>query len=325
MPLPRRFSHTLLVLCLSLEGVCKLVVLRNLLLALSKALASDEQIDFDFRLGAGGADNEAAAVGKLKVQYVRAPERSLIHLAESDDGDAAVRIVSDALYLLSGNLGGRVGSQLCHEVCHLLQAVKSGHNKVEGFFLEIAVLLIERHDRVVQRHALIVVVRRHLSDHHGRSNGILISHIVAHHVAVALLKGENVVVAVRLFPLGNTLRHELEAGEGVLEMDSVCLADSSCHAGGDNGGQCTGVFGHGAGGLSRADDVVEKEYAHLVAGDGGICVAGAHHGADTVGVGVSADDEVVSDFLCKVNLFILNCLLITGILWRVSDNQSLVF
>lgn len=36
------------------------------------------------------------------------------------------------------------------------------------------------------------------------------------------------------------------------------------------------------------------------------------------------DVSGINHFLCTVNLFIPNCLLITGILWRVSDNQSLV-
>ena len=118
-----------------------------------------------------------------------------------------------------------------------------------------------------------MVVGRHLSDHHGGGHGILVAHIVAHHIAVALFISEDIVVGVGSLPGCNTLGHELETGKGILKVDIICLAHGAGHAGGDNGGQHAGVFRHGAGGLSRADDVVDEQHAELVAGDGNIVVA----------------------------------------------------
>ena len=144
-------------------------------------------------------------------------------------------------------------------------------------------------------------MRRHLGNHHGCGDGVLIADIVAHHVAVALLKGKYILVAARGFPLGDTLGHELEARKGVLKVDAVRLADRSGHAGGNDACYRARVLWHGAGGLLRLDDIVEQEYAHLVAGYGDIFVAAANHGADTVGIWVGSDYQIASDLLCKVD------------------------
>ena len=84
-------------------------------------------------------------------------------------------------------------------------------------------------------------------------------------------------------------------------MDAVRLADRSGHAGGDDARNRARVLWHGTGGLLRLDDIVEQEYAHLVAGYGDVFVAAANHGADTVGIWVGSDYQIASDLLCKVD------------------------
>ena len=146
-----------------------------------------------------------------------------------------------------------------------------------------------------------MVVGCHLGHHHGGGDGVLVADIVAHHVAVALLKGEDVFIASGGLPGGHTLGHELEAGEGVLKVDAVLLRHHSGHAGGDDAGQGAGVFRQGAGGLLCADHIVQQQHAHLVAADGDILVPGAHHGADAVGVRVGADNQVAAHLLGQVD------------------------
>ena len=84
-------------------------------------------------------------------------------------------------------------------------------------------------------------------------------------------------------------------------MDTVLLGNYSCHAGGNDGAHCAGILRQSAGGLLCLDDIVQKQNAHLVAGNGGVSIAGTNHGADTVSVGVGTDDQVGADLLCQVN------------------------
>ena len=145
-------------------------------------------------------------------------------------------------------------------------------------------------------------MRRHFRDHHRGRDRVLVAHIVAHHVAVALFKGEDVVVCPRGIPVVHKLCHELEARKGVLEVYAVLLAYRPCHRGGDYACHRAGVLGHRAGGAAGVDDVVQQQAAELVAGDDAVFAVGsAHHRAYAVGVGVGADDEITVHALCQID------------------------
>ena len=101
---------------------------------------------------------------------------------------------------------------------------------------------------------------------------------------------------------------ELEAGEGFCHVNAVCFSNDAAHFGGNQRLQSCGVFGHGAGSLASSDDVVQQQSAHLVAGDGQeLAVSAANHNADTVSVGVGADDQVgaylVSQLYAQIETF----------------------
>ena len=141
----------------------------------------------------------------------------------------------------------------------------------------------------------------HLGDEQRRRDRVLVAHEIAGHIAIALFKGEDILIAVRLFPGGDTLGHELEAGKGVLKVDAVLFGDDAGHRGGNDARQRAGVLRQRAGLAAGVDDIVQQQHAHLVARDGHILVAAAHHRADAVRVGVGADDQVAADLLGEVD------------------------
>ena len=147
-----------------------------------------------------------------------------------------------------------------------------------------------------------MVPGRHLGNQHGGGHRVLVADIVADHVAVAFLEGEDVLIAAGGLPGGNALGHELEAGEGVLKMHAVCLGNGTGHLGRDQTAHGAGRGRHGAGRLSGLNDIVQKEDAHLVSGDGDIlAVFVTNHGSDAVRVRVGTDDQVAVDLLGKID------------------------
>ena len=162
-----------------------------------------------------------------------------------------------------------------------------------GLLAEPAVFLVQGVDGVVEGHALCGVPGGHLGEEHGGGDGVLIPDVVAQHVAVALLVGEDDLALAALFQGVLLLGHELEAGEGVVAGDAVGLGHLPGHLGGDDGLEQHGLFRHGAGPAHGADQVVRQQHAGLVAGDGDEgAVVCPDHDAHTVAVGVGAQDEV---------------------------------
>ena len=171
-----------------------------------------------------------------------------------------------------------------------------------GLLSVVAILLIEGLQSVKEGHALACVPGGHLGEHQGSGNGVLIADIVAQHIAVGLLVGEDDLALTGGFQSILLLGHELEAGEGVKAGDAVALGHLAGHLGGDDGLDGNGILGQSAGTLHGADEVIQQQNTGLVAGDGAE-LAGLvpDHDAHAVTVGVGAQHKVHIVFLCKVN------------------------
>ena len=191
--------------------------------------------------------------------------------------DGAVVVVLADHHLGAGDLGGGLILQLAHELRHVPQAVQAGHHQVVGLLSVVAVLLIKGVQGVEEGHALGGVPGGHLGEEHGGGDGVLVPDVVAQHVAVALLIGEDDLALASGLQGVLLLRHELEAGEGIVAGDAVGLGHLAGHLGGDDGLQGYGMFGHLPGAAHGADEVVQQQHAGLVAGDGLILALGVAH------------------------------------------------
>ena len=165
-----------------------------------------------------------------------------------------------------------------------------------------AVLFKERVERVEERHALGVVPRGHFGEQQRGRDCVLVAHVVADHVAVALLVGEDDGVFARALKLIHLLGHELKARERVVAVEAVRLRHGARHLGRDDSLERGGIRGQLARALHRTDQIVEQQHARLVAGDRlELALLVAHHDTDAVAVGVGAEDEVDVVLLGEVN------------------------
>ena len=123
---------------------------------------------------------------------------------------------------------------------------------------------------------------------------VLIAHVRAGEVAVALFKAEDIALrmAARL-QQGDLLADILEARQHAAQFHAVFVGDGRDHVGRDDRRDGDGVFRHRAVGDAAAADEIQQDDAHLVAGDEAVAaLAVGHGGATAVAVRVGADEDV---------------------------------
>ena len=150
------------------------------------------------------------------------------------------------------------------------------------------------------------VVCRHLADQHGSDDRILVTHIGACKVSVALLKAENETIhlAVRL-KLRDLVADPLEAGQGLSELHSVMLRHQIGQRRGNDGLDRNRFLRHGSLLDPARADIVEKKDAHLIAGDQLVGTVRAFHGdTDTVRVRVGRKHQIRSGLLRQFQAFL---------------------
>ena len=187
---------------------------------------------------------------------------------------------------------------MLHQCGHLLQPVHTGHHQIVGLFTVPAVLDVQGLQRIVEGHALGGVPARHLGDDERRGDGVLVADVVAHHIAVALLVGQNDLTLTGGLQLRLFLGHKLKAGEGVAAGDAVGLGHGTGHVGGDDRLQKHRLFRHFPGAAQRTDQIIQQQHAGLVAGDGHeLSGMVADHDAHAVTVGIGAQNKVGADLV----------------------------
>ena len=95
---------------------------------------------------------------------------------------------------------------------------------------------------------------------------------------------------------------ELKACEHVVKVNAMLAADLGSKLGGYDGLDRIGLFGHGVCVFISGENVVEKECANLVTGDGNELVFGvSDHDAHAVSVGVGGKHEITAYLFGKLN------------------------
>ena len=219
-----------------------------------------------------------------------APQRARLPEPAPREGFAVVPVGGafaerDVEYLF-----GRVGAQSLHQVLHGVHAGFALKSKAAQGVAVIAKLFVQRFNGIQQRHALLGIPGGGFTHQQRGVYGILIPHMSAGQVTIALLKAKDIAFHMALcFQLADLLADELKARQSAAQLHAVLFGNRRCHIGGNNGGHGHGSLGHGAAGQACAADIIQQDNAHLVAGDQPVAaLAVRHSGAAAVTVGVGA-------------------------------------
>ena len=156
--------------------------------------------------------------------------------------------------------------------------------------------------RVREVFPLQLVTLRHLADEQARVYGVLVAHVVAREVSVALLEAEDEAVGLpRVREFGDDVADVLEAGQTTAQLKAVFNSERIDHrARHDRGdghflGKVLVAFG------SHAADVIEQQHAHLVAREQKVVLTIFHGNAHAVGVGVGREQQIGVHVLAKLD------------------------
>ena len=150
-------------------------------------------------------------------------------------------------------------------------------------------LLAQQLQLVQQGQALGLEVGGHLAHQDSGVHRILVAHVGAGQVAVALLEAKDVAFRVALLlQQADLFADELEAGQHVAQLHAVLLADRHGHLGGHDGldshRRLRLVF--------MRTNIIKEQHAHVVAGDQHDLVPHADARADAVAVRVGGQAHV---------------------------------
>ena len=254
------------------------------------ALSHGGEIGLDLGLSAAGAHHELAAPHQPELQHVRFRQAG-----------ALGGVVYHLLHRLPGDGLGRVAAQAFHQPLHGVHAALPLKGETQQVVFVPAELVVEGVDGVQQGLALLCVPSRRLADQQGGVHRVLVPHMGAGEIAVALFKAEDEPLFLpRRFQQADLLADELEAGEGAAQLHTVFLADGIRHVGGDDGGHRHRGGGQSAQRGAGAADVVQQDDAHLVAGDEPVtALAVRYGGAAAVAVRVGAQQKVRLHFIAQ--------------------------
>ena len=210
-------------------------------------------------------------------------------------------IVGGGLHRIAADFFGRVGAQICHQLLHGVHAGFAFKRIGAQRVAVVAELFVQRFDRVEQGLALGGVGGGRLADEQRRVDGVLIPHMRAGQIPVALLKTEDEAVGAAFrFKQADLLADELEAGQGAAQLNAVFLRDRRRHIGRYDCRDRNRVFGHRALGAAGAADIIEQDDAHLVAGNQPVAALAVRHGgAAAVAVGVGAKQQIGVDGIAQ--------------------------
>ena len=187
-----------------------------------------------------------------------------------------------------------VRPQVGHDLGHLVHAGQALELKAVHLVQVAAVLAVNALQLFLDGGADAAVVGGHFADQHAADDGVLIPHIAAGQVAVALLEAEDEPLH---FPgglqLGDLVADPLEAGQHVAALHTIVGGHLVRQRGGHDGLHHHGVGGHGALRNAAGADVIQQQNAHLVAAQQLIAaVLAAHGNAHAVGVRVGGQHQV---------------------------------
>ena len=158
----------------------------------------------------------------------------------------------------------------------------------------VAVLLIQFSKTIQKPDAPGPVIGKHFGNHERTVNRVLVAHIGARQVPIALLKSHDIrVLTALLFQQPDLLANELEAGQDIDGPHAVMRGNPLRHINGDNGLHHDRILGHGPGRQAPLTDVIKEQHSGFIAGEKDIFPLCIPHGnPDTVTVRIGGHEEV---------------------------------
>ncbi len=232
-----------------------------------------------------------------------------VGLGKGDVLDFAVRICLFARYEVALRKHFRAvdfletsRTDLRHNVRHLLHTVKTAEGYRTRFFDVVAESFVDVLKYVVNAFADRVEITHHFGKRHTCNDRVLIACVSTYQRTVTFFKSEKIGIFAALFPFLDFFADKLEAGQHVKSGYAVTRCQCASEFGGDDSFDERAVFWHSAGFFFAKEDVVCKKHADLIAVEQHeFALVVADCNAHSVRVGVCADDDVASDFVCKFN------------------------
>ena len=220
-------------------------------------LADGGEIDLDFGLCAGRADDELCLALQAVLEHLRLGKARVV-----------VLIVDRGNNLPACQLRRLFRAQPLHEIFHRLHAGHALEREAAKIVPVVAVFLIQTVDRVAEIHTLLRVVGGSLHDEKRRVDCVLVAYMCAGKVAVALLEAENVPgFFSRRLEVSDLLADELKAREDAPELHTVALGHRVDHICRNDRRHSHRSFGHMAVCDTALADIVQQDHTHLVAGN----------------------------------------------------------
>ena len=193
----------------------------------------------------------------------------------------------------AGQRGKRRFPQLLHQRRHLGHAV-AAREGVAVHLIEIgAVLGVKVIHGFAQVLAPALVPGGHFADEHRGNDGVLIPDVAAGQIAVAFLKAEKEPLRVSLsLQTGDLFTNVLEAGEHLAHLHAVVRRHGIRHGGGNDAAHGYRVLGHPSQLQPGAAEVIQQQYAHLIAGDEPRLAVMQDGGAYPVAVGIGGQQQI---------------------------------
>ena len=216
---------------------------------------TDRNVNFQFRLRAGGTHDNRAVIFQQELQHFRLGQpvqaisiiQQLYNLLTAKRFDIAAECLHNALHL------GKTGAAVELVAVQGVQAVAIG--------------LVQLVQLIQQADALGGVVAEHLADHVSTVHAVLIADVGAGQVAVAFLKAKYITVCLALlFQLADLLTDKLEAGQHIDSTQTIMGGDLFAHVHCDDGLDHDRVSRHLAVLYALAANVIQQQHTGLVAG-----------------------------------------------------------
>ena len=149
------------------------------------------------------------------------------------------------------------------------------------------------------------VICGHFTDEHGSNDCILVPHIRAGKISVALFESEDEAVHFTVcFQIGDLIADPLEAGQGLAHLNSVMLTHQIGKRCGHDGFACNGLLRHGPLFDAAGTDIIQKQNAHFVSADKFVGAVRAFHGyTHTIRIRIRGQHKIRPHFLGKLQTF----------------------
>ena len=258
-------------------------------------------VELDLRLRARGAHAHLDAAGREVLQHVRRGGHvDVAHLARGQLGLLERLEVLGQGDGLAGQLLGRVSAEVLHHLLDLVGAALAGLHDADGLLLLEAVFLVDAHQQVVERHAVVLGPGGDLADQADGGRGVLVAHLVVGQEAEALLAAADVLLLALVH--ADAVGDPLEARELVVELDALLVGDLADQLGGHDGLHHELVALQLAELLLVRDDVPREHHGRLVAvQDHPLALVVAAHNGEAVGIRIAGDDEVGAHLVAQLH------------------------